>query len=236
MTPGPRGYPDYQRVENWDGPEALTNFGVLNTGKVESAIVECSRYGYLTGCVGVGVNQVVLNVEYFYDEAGANFIGIRQLILDPQTLNTGQVNLPNLGPFIKVIVKPTSETTKWEGFIRLFLSNRLSPTELRLPVPLLAEGTQAFGSAGSVIVPLAGYFSGPARALVYAGGASTAFLDIEAATFIGTWVLVDRTVATSGTLVVSTAVLPSTAVRINVQSSGANTVKYALTPFTSGSS
>lgn len=232
-----RGYPDYQRVENWDGPEVLTNFGTLNTGKVESPIVECSRYGYLTGSIGTGVNDAALKVEYFYDAAGTQFIGIRQMILSTNPLNTGQVNLPNLGPFMKVIVKPLTEGTQWEGFIRLFLSNRLSPTELRLPVPLLAEGEHAFLGAEGFLVPAAGYFAGPIRVYASMTAGETAFsVETQAIPQLGVASLVDKTLLAKAGEFTALHVMPSTACFFVVRTGGPANVLWRMTPFTSGAS
>lgn len=233
---GPRGYKDWQREENWDGPFVVQQSAVAHSGAFTTAMAQASRYGYLMGLVNVEEHSVLMTAEWFADVAGTEPLGHRNIVLNAAAVTPAQLHLTNLGPFVRLTFTPSGGEPTYKLTGRLFLTNRLTLPELSSANPVLANGGITFGGAGELLWQQGIYFAGPVEALVFAEGASVAYLRIMATTELGVEEEVDRVVAPAGDLVVQRVVFPLSAVNLKVVSGGAQHVRFSLTPFVTGSS
>lgn len=98
------GYPDGQRLQNWDSP---TFYSIINQrvpAQVQSPIGDVSRYASVEGVVGVGIAQAFLTFQWYGDAQGNLVLGTRQFNLDPNINQAGQFLIPNMGPFLQVSI------------------------------------------------------------------------------------------------------------------------------------
>jgi hypothetical protein len=103
VTPsrGPRGYPDFQRTENWDGP-IVTELveETIPEGKVKgTGLFDCSRYAATSGYVEMTAGSMFCVAEWYTAEAGGALIGKRAWKMTPTAGSKGTLRLTNLGPW-----------------------------------------------------------------------------------------------------------------------------------------
>lgn len=167
------GYPDYQRVVDWDDPPFVatpertlkeqTFWGPFNT----------SRFAYLTGKIG-GVflkGQVPIEWEFswFMEEAVNTEVGKRVVMTHPSMGVAAYIHLPNLGPWLRVRASFVGLEAKTS--VVLLPTNRVIPSEIvqQTPMVLPAAGAEIEKGASQTFAPTT-YFSGPARMFIFNAG------------------------------------------------------------------
>ena len=237
MTPlgqGPRGYGDWQRVVNWDGPLVYDVPSTARVGVVTTPTIETSRYAYLAGVLEVGENPVQVHAQWFADEKLTKQVGQRQFFLDPLILAASQLRLPNLGPWFAANFNPAEAGTAWKQTARLFLTNRVHPLEYIPLQTLLLDATDSpAGAEAFTHYPLS-YYSGPLRyyfSNVTAGGSSFV---LQTEVLPGVWHATDEAQVAAERTVEGEFVAPTGAWRILVVTVAAGTVVTRLTATTTG--
>lgn len=126
---GPRGYPDYQRVENWDGPAVFTRQQVNITagGEGEYETFETSRYAQLGVTMEAIIGKMTINFQFLTAKTGGATLGVKSYCMNPQV---GRCNLrvPVLGPYCRITVKATIEVAS-KLLTTVIPTNRLAPQE-----------------------------------------------------------------------------------------------------------
>jgi len=123
---GPVGYPDYQRVENWDGVRLLY-FGTLakHTGLQTYGPYFVGQYAALLVSLSKGNKPITVRFTWSYE--GEVEVGnpSREISLEPVNGPArAQLRLPNLGPWVTIEFIPESEATKWEMVAAVLPTNR----------------------------------------------------------------------------------------------------------------
>lgn len=172
---GPRGYADWQRVVNWDGPSILDHTGAVpGGGPVSSGILEASRYGYIGGIIQANNPSVKVTLEWFLDAAGTILLAKRTLWLAVNITNPAQLRVPNLGPWVRVSTNKASG--EYTLTAHLFLTNRTHPCELIPSESLLINTVPTIATAGEVTIFPTDYFAGPAWLWIETGAGAGQFI------------------------------------------------------------
>jgi len=128
-TRGPRGYPDYQRVENWDGPRLIKESEERLPGeKVESALIEVSRYSAIAVpafCEKGNVNLICTWTNASVKEV----IATREFAFSKSIGSKAQLRIPNLGPYMFFTMKFVGGEAGLLT-IEVFGTNRQSPESI----------------------------------------------------------------------------------------------------------
>lgn len=234
---GPRGYADWQRIQNWDGPQLDHRTGTVNHGIVTTPIVQVDRYSHIEGQMSCGTNPVEMSFRWFADSAGTIHLAERRLALNPEIANPATLHLPNLGPWLQIFYIPAEvEAGEYTLTGTLIMTNRVYPLEL---VPLSSEVINSghlFGGGGEVILWPVSYFAGPATLILFNSAAGAGFVDVQGDFGVNSWERTDRLVAPSGSLVVAKTILPLTAHRYSLNSGGAGSMELNVSASTTGSS
>ena len=155
------GYPDFQRVVNWDSPVLYADSVVDETTYAQSGALDVSRYGYMGGYLEVSVGYCTVTLEWFLDQAMTTIVGQREFVLDQHVANICQPKMQHMGPFLQVTVEAIANapfTASWS----LFATNRASQLEFMPVTPLLVD---TFSSnvpiGGNYVLYPASYYAGP---------------------------------------------------------------------------
>lgn len=155
------GYPDGQRVVNWDSPLQWDSQGANVAGNVVSPIFDCSRYGYTAGFLYCGLNQIEVDFTWYADRGGTVTLGSRTFYIDQYQPNGGQLRIPNLGPYVQVALLPI-QAGGMNYHAQIFQTNRTHPLEFVPTVPYLIDvQAQALGANANALAYPSDLFSGP---------------------------------------------------------------------------
>lgn len=101
---GPRGYPDYQRVENYDGEQILKERELKTFKGVVTGIgpFDVSRYAAIKVRAECITGAGILKLSYGTEEGGAAFIGKKEIVMTSTTGATAVLEIQNLGPELTV--------------------------------------------------------------------------------------------------------------------------------------
>ena len=103
MSTGPQGFPDYQRVVNWDSSALINDTGTARVGSFTYPAVFVGRYAYLAMVAAVrGVPNCRMTVTWFSDAALSIGLGSVNIMLDPNNSGNCQLRLENLGAFAQI--------------------------------------------------------------------------------------------------------------------------------------
>lgn len=232
---GPLGSPDWQKVQNWDGP--ALNYGFRKaSAPFTVGPFNVSRYGYLAGQLGLGTGATGQALfKWAIDEAFTESLGFRDLTLSNQFADFANLRLLNLGPFVEVELIP--EEGVLTGFTtRLIATNRAHPLELIPFKPVLLVAEHTFAGAGSVFLYPESYYGGPARLFLKPEAAGETFVHLEALDSPGTWAIADFASAAASAVATPELVIPPGGWRLNLFSAAAQNVQVTVTAFMSGSS
>lgn len=156
------GYSDYQRIVNWDGPVIWEILTKAVTGEAESAIADCSRYGYILGRAFLTGEPFRLTFRWFLDEGATKPIGERWVELDPNIGQPAQLRIPNMGPWVQVHLEGKEGASKCTATIRLGLTNRTDPLLVIPRQPLLLARNKAAADPEADTFYPTDYYAGPA--------------------------------------------------------------------------
>lgn len=160
-NPAGIGYPDGQRVVNWDSP-VLYSGSVNNlTTYAQSGALDVSRYGYVGGYMQCSVGYCLVTLEWFLDQAMTIIVGQREFTLDQHIANICQPKVPHMGPWLQVTFQAIGNapfTADWS----IFATNRASQLEFVPVTPLLID---TFSSnvpiGGNYVLYPGSYYAGP---------------------------------------------------------------------------
>lgn len=172
--PGPAGYPDWQRVVNYDTAATVYTLTGTHTTIITSPVLDVSRYAYLAGrFIHLQNPAVYVTASYYLDLAATILVGTQSFVLDTNIGSPAQLALRNLGPFVQLAFNPVSAGT-WQGDYKVFASNR--PTALwSTPVKpmLIQQSAVALPPGGSVDSWPNSYYAGPVRVGLLSNQANT---------------------------------------------------------------
>lgn len=236
VQPPARGYPDWQRISNWDSP-ILWNYGYLhNNTQFFGPIMDVSTFGYLGGTIQEAFAQSNWTAIWYEDPLAAVQLGAITFQLSTLMQLPMQLRIPNLGPFCQVNGNGVGGAF-YTVQTRVMATNRVHPSQIISQNPVLIDQQVALiGAAASVAVYPAGYYSGPMRIWFQPTQIGQVYLQYLNAA--GNWDYVDGTAqlaANSDSEL--TWMAPIGAWRIVVTNAAAVPASYylAVTPSTSGS-
>jgi hypothetical protein len=232
-----RGYDDYQRITNFDTNILVSQDTGVGHPHIFGPIIDVSRYAY----VGISnteiLSQHVFALSWFTDLAGDAVLGLRQFGFDAAILQSAQMRIVNLGPF----VAPewiNNGAVNYHAQTQLFASNRVYPTEFVPHWPNLVDKQGiAIGAGGTDTVYPTDYYSGPAHVSVY-GNVAGLFVSLQYLNIAFAWRAMETFQSTSITFLTTYAtILPAGAWRLFVSNPGAaGNYSVIVTPSTTGSS
>lgn len=164
------GYPDWQRVQNWDGPVLWQTNVVQGTVQQSSGLLDVSRFHTLSLYVDQNIGNATLFIEWFFDSAGTIASAARTIYLSALVNGGSFLRLPNLGASCKIFVQPIAGGN-FETTLIAAGSNRVAPTEAAIPQdtlvrvlnqPLAASGVVQFYPNFLYSGPVRTWFSAPA--------------------------------------------------------------------------
>lgn len=157
-----QGYPDWQRIVNWDSP---TLWAVPNSPQVtgfQSPVLNVSRYGYLGGRLGLDAGTAYCTILWFSDAAGTLEVGQYTITLAQAVTNLAQFRIPNLGPYCQLqFTSLLAPNFTPRGLI--LATNRPHPLPLvPLNAWLIQTINQALGASLTATLAPSDYYAGPA--------------------------------------------------------------------------
>lgn len=155
------GYPDWQRVVNWDGPVLWQPPGTPFSSILFSPVLDVSRYHLTALFLQLTGGEAQVTVVWYFDQGGTMQAGRRVFFTNRNVANGNWLRMVNQGSFVQIEIEPLQAGTV-TPFIRVSGSNRTGPTEVTPPNDMLAQ--QAFSPlAGNTSVDVwANYmFAGP---------------------------------------------------------------------------
>lgn len=160
---GEGGYSEYQRTQNWDGPVLRTQGSGLRIGTQKYGRFNCSRYGYLSGVYKCTDADVTLIFRWWEGKTGGQMYGERVIQIASGVELPLQYRVPNMGPWVEIIVKPKTEVVEYHDEGRFGLNNRDHPLEA-IPQSTLLLNNQAVKvpATSTVNVFPKCYYAGPA--------------------------------------------------------------------------
>lgn len=232
-----RGYPDYQRVDNYDtgvlfSAQTVAG-GVLSTPNA----LDVSRFACTTLSLNNPVGICQVSMSWFDDPGQLTLMGTRSFVLDSNITNPAQPTILNLGPFLTIQVGPVAGSN-YSLAIRAVASNRVVPVEFHpfQPVVITTAG-QNIGGGAAVIVYPTDYFAGPCNVYAEISTANGRVL-LECETATGTWPEVGVFEISTAAELQQTMIMPPGAWRLHVvnQAVGAGTFNLSVVPSLTGAS
>lgn len=235
-TGGERGYPDWQRVSNWDGPVFYSANAVLHKGSAAlPAPINVDRYSSVEGKIRALKNPVKVTFVWLSAASGGVTIATRRFEVDPLIVNACNLHLPSLGPWLSVEWNPAEAATEWELTATLLLTNREYPLEMVPLESLLLNASHEFTEAGAFAVYPTTYYAGPIRLLLSQSVVATLTAKLEVETGAGVWVPIDTVAITGAETKVVTMVAPLGAWRVVLEATAATTAICRATASSTGS-
>lgn len=234
---GPGGYPDGQRVANYDSPALwVDDPGLVTAQDRTSPILNVSRYAYLCGQFGETQSQSQVQITWYLDAAGAVAVGRRTFQLD-FNIGLAQFRTVNLGPYVQVVRTATVFDATYGPESWVFASNRDYPLEF-IPInPLLIdEQNVTLGAGASLTMYPLGYYAGPIQLWTDLGAPS--LVNMRCLVAGGGWHYIAQLgITTTPSQAVYEWVAPSGAWQITFENNGAGAAGFylAVTPSLTGS-
>lgn len=170
MPGGAEGYPDYQRVVNWDGP-IFVKERRAQANKFSIVRAAVSRYANIAIRIAQheaeASETIVCTVKWFTAAVGGVEVGKRVFVRARPSEGPGNptqfVRLANLGPYVTIEFAPIVEPKEWIADIYVAADNRLTPWETPISEPLLLPETGfAMANGETKRQQVRYYYSGPA--------------------------------------------------------------------------
>lgn len=98
----PLGYPDFQRLSNWDGPVLWQPTPGAYSATLTSPVMRVDRYQSLAVLVLLTAGKVLFSANWYADQALSTQIGSRQIFLDGAAGQYASGRLVNLGAWCQV--------------------------------------------------------------------------------------------------------------------------------------
>jgi hypothetical protein len=161
LAPANSGYPDGQRVENWD-TQILYHDGGLNVNtSIQTGLLNVSRYAYLGGFDQAATLSLQATFLWYSDNVNFIPVGSRTFVLDSNINSRAQYRLPNLGPWATIVWTNITNGTPTHSS-QIFATNREHPLEF-IPAHVDLVNIQGSAIAGTTTqtVYSSDYYAGP---------------------------------------------------------------------------
>lgn len=239
LVPSPNtGYPDGQRIANYDSGLLAEMANIAGPGPYVSSIINMQHYAAVCGQLACTVNPCVCTLAWYDDIATDIQAGLRTMALSPliQPGNGGML-LPNLGPFLQITFTNIGGLN-FTGEAIIFGSNRVSPIPF---IPqystLIDQQNTAIGANATATLYPSDYYAGPLQ-LAYIVNQASAYA-FQYLTPAGTWdQFINSQQVPASTWVVEQYTVPPGAWRFEVVNESAVVTTYfaAITPSVTGAS
>lgn len=225
MADHPVGYPDWQRVSDWDGPVVWQFSGNVPAGGTISPVLDVSRWGSVGGVITLANNPVVVEVEWYVESERINSLGSFTLIADSNLGNIMPIRLPNRGPWATISLFPVTGSVPTVT-TNIFGTNRQTSGVVfpRAGVLIRQDAAQINPGAQLEYYPV-GYWSGPI--VVWANSAAALYFSLTVEDAGAGWDTVAQIGAAAGSFVQAMAA-PAGAWRFVVTNSGAAVATFYL--------
>lgn len=160
-TFGPGGYPDWQRLTNYDGPTAWS----INQGGIAARLIgpmmDMSRYATLSTFMEVSGGPTQIGISWFLDQAGTVLVGQRTIMMGVNPGESENINLLNLGPWAQIEISPIGAGVRGANIVA-HGTNRTFPSEVAPNSQELVyvDGVTLQPNTDLTVIP-SGYWSGP---------------------------------------------------------------------------
>lgn len=236
-APPAQGYPDGQRLQNYDTPTIYTVNPSVVAPPIQSPILYVGRFAYLGGFINESFNHSQHTFAWYTDSTGSVQLAQRHFQLSAAIGVGAQIRIPNLGPFFQhTITRP--EGGNVEDAVLLFLTNRSYPLEFVPIDPVLVDvETQNVGAGATVFDYPTTYYGGPVQMVTQCSQNSQVVLSYQTGT--GTW---DEfwvsNVINNGVWTNTTVIVPTSAWRFALENTSGVLGTYDVTiiPSTTGAS
>ena len=162
-SPPLRGYDDWQRTVNYDSG-ALYNNAAISTPPIVTVLgLNMSRYACVGGEISCATGAMNVALLWSVDSLQTEPVATRNFVLIPNNNLIAQINIPNLGPFLRArFISITGGVST--GSALLIGTNRELPYQM-IPndVVLIPDTTTNVPANGSVAVYPNDYYAGPVR-------------------------------------------------------------------------
>lgn len=234
---GTTGYPDWQRIQNWDSPSLFSHTVPFVGDSDGSGVLDVSRFGYMliidkqTG----GPTFIEVDALWFEDSHGTVGLGEITWFLDGQMSNTAVYHLPNLGPFFKIVWNRFGGANGMTHTCNVVATNRFHQLQEIPSTSLLinSNGVNVAGGGQEILFPTTS-FTGPARLHVNTASPTWA-VEMQSLTSSASMVTTDE--ITQGTAAEGTTVnipLGSFQLRVSNLDAAAHNFDVRLTPIWTG--
>lgn len=193
-TPGTRGYPDWQRLQNWDSPSLFQRRMAFSGLSDDSGIMDVRLYQYLGGIdfITAAPGGCSVHVSWYQDPSGSTLVGEQIWLIDPFGSGQQQWRLSNVGPYARVVWTSIDGVQNFTHTCNLLGTNRFHQLMFIPPNvnPLyIVQGTNI--NAGAQFThSLQSLYTGPARIRINTAAAAWS-VDLQAYTAGGLYQSVD---------------------------------------------
>lgn len=236
-APPARGYPDGQRLQNYDTPLLLNANGVTINPSYSSAGIDVSRFEGIGMRLLPAVDTTTVQFAWFLDPGLLTLSGARQFQLATEILAVLLGTISNQGPFLQVSISGGAPGSIMNTAV-FYATNRLPPLEITPSVvPLIDVQGVVLGAGLTATTYPTGYYAGPVN--IWAEFNVAAWnVTLQYLTTNGVWDDFDQVGvgASGGTRL--TSVVPPGAWRVQVTNGTGGSGSYflAVTPSTTGAS
>lgn len=220
------GYPDGQRIENYDSGLLAEMANIAGPGPYVSTLINMQHYAACAGNLACTVNPCACTLAWYDDIATDIQAGLRTMALSPliQPGNGGML-LPNLGPFLQITFTNIGGLN-FTGEAIIFGSNRVSPIPF-IPTnsALIDQQNAAIAANSTATLYPTDYYAGPAQVSIFLSQGGGAAIDILNTN--GNWDVIGGPSAIAANVwSISQIVVPPGAWRLQVANLSANAGTY----------
>lgn len=224
---GPGGYPDGQRVQNWDGPILWNHDTGPTTTDVTSPVMDVSRFAYLCGNLSASQGNPDIIIDWYLDSAATIPVGGRSFAMSVNVGGGAQLRIPNLGPYVQITLAQAIVGT-YRVVAYIFATNRVYALDFLPGGPLLIDQQDVtLGAGATAVLYPTGYYAGPVQ--IWTDIAAPSLLSMQALVAGSGWdYIAQQSAPSTPSQVVYEWVAPSGAWRINFTNTGSSPAGYYL--------
>ena len=160
------GYPDYQRIVNFDGPTIFEGATRERFVAISTPILPCSKYASVHCAVAPpeGGENIELSIAQFMNAAGTPPIVFQNYFINRSTAegpqNEFQLHLPLIAPYVQFTLGATRAGGTWRTEWSFGLDNREARLPHRPQGPVLISAFGGVVEAGRTRLITPNYFYG----------------------------------------------------------------------------